>query len=48
MGRYGLKHDHGMACRYVPEQPLVFRATEISERFNYRKMSQLPFSLLHR
>ncbi|GFO41156.1 NACHT and WD repeat domain-containing protein 1 [Plakobranchus ocellatus] len=47
MERYGLKHCHGMACRYVPEQPLIFRATEISERFNYRKMSQLPYSLLH-
>ncbi|XP_012940861.1 uncharacterized protein LOC101863359 [Aplysia californica] len=47
MKRLSLKSPHGLACRYVPEQPLVFRPTEIDERYNYRKMTQLPYSLIH-
>ncbi|KAL8605123.1 hypothetical protein ACOMHN_018924 [Nucella lapillus] len=44
--RLELGHDQGKACRFVPDMPLVFRSSEVSERFNLRKMSELPFALL--
>ncbi|XP_067664530.1 NACHT and WD repeat domain-containing protein 2-like [Haliotis asinina] len=33
------------ACRHVPEQPLIFKISETSERYNLRKLNQLPYSL---
>ena len=47
MTRLKLTESQGKACRYVPDMPLIFRSSEVSERFNLRKMSQLPYSLLH-
>ncbi|KAK7499076.1 hypothetical protein BaRGS_00009623 [Batillaria attramentaria] len=47
MDRLKLTDPQGKACRYVPDMPLIFMSSEVSERFNLRKMSQLPYSLLH-
>lgn len=38
---------NGSAVRYVPEQPLIFSTFNTSERYNYRKLNQLPYHLYH-
>jgi hypothetical protein len=45
--RLKLVEGRAKACRHVPDMPLVFGSCEPgTERFNLRKMSQLPYSLL--
>ena len=47
MKRLKRTSSESAACRYVPEQPLLLRKTGVSERYNSRKMSQLPYSLIN-
>ncbi|XP_041349350.1 NACHT and WD repeat domain-containing protein 2-like [Gigantopelta aegis] len=47
MNRLKRTSPESAACRYVPEQPLLLRKTGVSERYNSRKLSQLPYSLIN-
>ncbi|XP_046361543.2 NACHT and WD repeat domain-containing protein 2-like [Haliotis rufescens] len=46
MARLKKTDPHSAACRHVPEQPLIFKTSETCERYNLRKMNQLPYSLV--
>ncbi|XP_060064911.1 NACHT and WD repeat domain-containing protein 2-like [Ylistrum balloti] len=41
-----IANSESEACRLLPKQPHLFGTSEVDERYNHRKMTQLPYSLM--